>query len=256
MLAKFLTLILTFAFSQGLMAQLSENLDIYFSGGVSVPVESAIGKSFVFPQLDAITGTNFAQDILNLKAEVENFRNFWKPGLNIGGGMIYELTKNLSATMEFNYNNFNFDKTALQNEIAAAFQNPDILGLPFNENGLDIVRGSLHLYQITLNARIQYPAGFLRPYLTGGAGYLHINQESIEISYYDEPFPFQQGNISFYDQVPGQKDDVLLLNGTAGVVFSLSEKLQPFIQAGYNLGLTENDNTVYYPVRLGFVFTL
>ncbi|RQW08412.1 MAG: hypothetical protein EH225_00300 [Calditrichaeota bacterium] len=256
MFRRIIILFLVVIFIQGLQAQLSENLDIYVAGGITYPVESSIGKSFTFPQLNIYTESDFARDILNLDPDVENFKNFWKPGFNIGGGFIYRINSYLSGVADFNYNNFTLADNELQREIEVAFEDPDIIGVPFNENGLDILRGSIHLYQIMANIRIQYPGGMLQPYLMGGAGYLHVNQESIDITYYDEPFPFSQGNVSFYDQIPGQQEDVLLLSGTAGVMFRLMKNLRPFIQASYNLGMTENDNTTYYPVRFGLVFTL
>jgi len=240
--------------------QISEKIDIYFSGGTSYPVESVIGKSFEFPQLNNLIAPDFAQNALNLQPDVTNFKEFWKTGINIGAGLAFKANRYLAIMTDFNYSNFTFNKGKLEQQVGNFFADPsgiDIpFSLPFNSAGLEINQGSINMYQVMANFRLQMPMELLRPYIIGGAGYLHIGQESININYYDEPYTDSQGSISFYDQIPGTKQDALILNGGVGVLFYVKKTFQPFIQVGYNLALTNVDNTIYYPVRFGFNFSL
>lgn len=244
---------LQFAFSQ-----LSEKIDIFISGGATLPVESVVGKSLSFPQLNYFTGTDFATNILGLTSNEKNFQDYWKNGFNIGAGMNYHLTSFLTLSANFAYNHFEFNKNQLQQDMATAFQNPAVLGLPFNKQGLDIYEGSVNNYELKMNALIYFPLRTIRPYLVAGGGYLHTNQDPVRINYYDEPFsdPLNATTVAFYDEIPGSTFDAAVLNAGAGLLLQLKKNLQPFIQAEYNLGLTKDQNTLTYPIKLGFVFSL
>lgn len=249
---------ISFILLQFAFAQLSEKTDIFISAGATMPVESVIGKSFTFPQLNYFTSTDFATNVLGLTPSEKNFQDYWKSGFNIGAGMNYHLTNFLTLTANFAYNHFEFNKNQLQQDMATAFQNPAVLGLPFNEQGLDIYEGSVNNYELKINAVIYFPLRTIRPYILAGGGYQHTNQDPVKINYYDEPSsdPLNAITVAFYDEIPGGMFDAALLNAGAGLLLQLKKNLQPFIQAEYNLGLTKDQNTVTYPIKMGFVFTL
>jgi opacity protein-like surface antigen len=240
------------------IAQISENIDIFVSGGTSLPVESSIGKSLTFPQLNYFTNTDFARDILGLKPSAENFQEYWKTGFNAGAGLNYHLNSYLAITASFNYNHFEFDKNRLQQDISDPFEDPTIIGVPFNKQGLDIFQGGVNIYELKINARVQFPLEIFTPYILAGGGYLHLNQDAVKINYYDEPFsdPTNATTIAFYDEIPGNIEDALVANAGAGILFQLSKIFQPFIQAEYILGLTEDQDTVMYPIKFGFNLSL
>jgi opacity protein-like surface antigen len=239
-------------------SQLSENLDIYVTAGASLPVESSIGESFVFPQLNYFTGSDFATDILGLTPDEANFEEYWKTGFNVGAGLNYHLNSYLSVLADFNYNHFEFDKNAMQQDISDAIEDPDVIGVPFNEEGLDIYQGAVNIYELKINVRVQLPSESFRPYIIAGGGYMYVNQDAIKINYYDEPFsdPNNAITIAFYDEIPGNTENALVMNAGAGILFKINKNLQPFLQAEYCLGLTEDQNTVMYPIKFGFNFSL
>jgi opacity protein-like surface antigen len=252
--------ILTFIFIQSGTAQISEKIDLYISGGTSIPIESVIGKALDFPQLNKTIFPDFAEKALGLKPDSTNFREFWKTGINVGAGLVYKFNKNLSVLTDFSYSNFVFNKNKLEQDFANFFADLSPIGipesLPFNSAALDINRGSIQMYQIVANLKAQVPFELFRPYVLVGVGYLRINQESIDINYYDEPYTDEQGYISFYDQIPSTSQDALVLNGSVGVLFYLHKSLQPFIQVSYNYANTQPDKTIYYPIRFGLNFSL
>ena len=255
---KFALILFNLILLQLAFAQISENLDIYATAGTSLPVESSIGKSFVFPQLNYFTGSDFAADILGLTPDAANFEKYWKTGFNVGAGLNYHLNSYLSVLADFNYNHFEFDKNTLQQDISDAFEDPDVLGVPFNEEGLDIYQGAVNIYELKINARIQLPSESFRPYIIAGGGYMRVNQDAIKINYYDEPFsdPNNATTIAFYDEIPGNNENALVVNAGAGILYKINKNFQPFIQAEYCLGLTEDQNTVMYPIKFGFNFSL
>lgn len=255
MVAGLVISLITFQFA---FSQLSEKMAVFINGGATMPVESVIGKSLSFPQLNYFTGTDFATNILGLTPDEKNFQDYWKNGFNIGAGMNYRLNSFLTITANFTYNHFEFNKNQLQQDIATAFQNPAVFGLPFNTQGLEIYEGTVNNYELKMNALIYFPVNTIRPYLVAGGGYLHTNQDPVKINYYDEPFsdPLNAITIAFYDEIPGSTFDAAVLNAGAGVILPLKKNLQPFIQAEYNLGLTKDQSTVTYPIKLGFIFSL
>jgi opacity protein-like surface antigen len=252
--------ILAFTIVQTSHTQISEKIDLYISGGTSIPIESVVGKTFNFPQLNKTIYPDFAENALNLKPDVTNFREFWKTGINVGAGLIYKFNSNLSVVTDFNYSNFVFNKNKLRQDIANLFADLSAIGsqgsIPFNSAALEINQGSIQMYQIMANLKAQLSMELIRPYIMGGAGYLRINQASININYYDQPYTTTDGYISFYDQIPGTSKDALVLNGGVGILFYLNKKFQPFIQASYTYANTQPDKTIYYPVRFGLNFSL
>jgi len=117
----------------------------------------------------------------------------------------YHLNSYLSLVADFNYNHFEFDKNSLQQDMSDAFENPEVIGVPFNEEGLDIYQGAVNIYELKINARLQLPSESFRPYIIAGGGYMRVNQDAIKINYFDEPFsdPNNATTIAFYDEIPG-----------------------------------------------------
>jgi opacity protein-like surface antigen len=254
------SLVLIFAiliFSQQGFSQLAEKISIFFSAGPTAPQESIIGMSFIFPQLNRDVGTDFATNIMGYTPNSENIQNYWQNGFNLGGGLIFKINSYLTLSTDFYYNYFDFNESQLSQDIGVALQ--DTFGLPYNTKGISISEGNLNIYELSLNARVQYPFKKIRPYIIGGVGYMHVSQDPININYNDDfnvqPGP-QQASVSFFDQIPGQKLDALMYNGGVGLVVKLSNNVQPFLQVNGVLGSTTDQNTIYYNVKFGFVFTL
>ena len=243
-------------------SQISEKIGLYVSGGGTMPVESIVGKTFEFPQLSRDVGGDFFTEFLGQQPDSKNIQNYWKTGFNVGGGLRYDLNSILAVSADFNYNLFRFDTNQLASDIGNSLQEIPIdpnMNVPFNPEGLTISQGSLNIYEFSVNVRAQFPLEMFRPYILGGGGYMRVNQDVISLSYYDDfnipPLP-QQGNVSFYDQIPAATYDALMLNAGVGLAVKLGKNLQPFVQVSYVQGLTKGNDTILYPVKFGFLFTL
>jgi opacity protein-like surface antigen len=255
----FVTIIIVLIFSQSGFSQIAEKISIFFSGGGTAVQESIVGKNLVFPQLSRDTGTDFAKDFLGYTPNSENIQEYWNNGFNIGGGLIWKFNSYLAVSTDFYYNFFTFNESQLAQDIANSFQDTTIIGIPYNDDGLSISQGTLNIFELSLNGRVQYPFEKVRPFIVGGIGYMHIRQNPININYNDDfnidPGP-QLGTVSFFDQIPGQKLDALMFNAGIGLVVQLSKNVQPFLQANGVFGSTSGQNTIYYNLKFGFAFTL
>jgi len=252
----------TLLFAQIGLSQYTEKMRIYISGGGTAAQESIVGKTFQFPLLSRDIGGDFYTDFLGQEPNAENIKDYWKTGFNVGGGLIFDINSILAFSADFNYNQFSFNKDFLASQIGNTLQElpiNDSTTVPYNPDGLNISQGSLSIIELSFNIRAQFPHETFRPYAMGGIGYSHIGQDVININYYDDfnipPIPLQ-GNISFYDQIPSATYDVIMMNAGVGFAAKLAKNFQPFIQANYVLGLTDGNNTVSIPIKLGFVFTL
>jgi opacity protein-like surface antigen len=237
------------------IAQLSEKINLIIAGGPSIPVESSIGSSFTFIQLDIISDTSFSNAILGIENSASNFEKYWEPGFNLGAGLEYKFNKYLSLIAAFSYNNFVFDENKLANDFSRGFGS-EFIDLPFNSTGFDVIGGTANIYTISLNAKARYPLKFATPYIAAGGGFMRVNQEQIGVNYFDEPFDNIQATVSFYDIVPENKENVFTGNAGVGLIFNLGKNFRPFVEANYLLGLTSDNNTIIYPIKFGFVFNL
>jgi hypothetical protein len=247
--------------------QLSEKLNFLVSGGISIPVESSVGESFEFVQLNQYFELDFASTVLGIKQSSSNFEEYWKPGYNFGSALEYKMNNYLSLQGIFNYNHFEFDKNRLTTDFQNAFKNDEYLGLPFNTTSFVAEGGETNMYTFTLNLVGRFPLNIITPYVTAGGGYMHINQDGISVTYFDQPFEEFGATISFYDVVPKYNDDVFTANAGIGLIFNLGSNFRPYIEADYILGFTvqkadeakgtpERSNTIVYPIKFGFLFNL
>lgn len=227
-------------------SQLSQKLQIYVGAGASQPVESfLLNKFFEETQIDIQTP--------------KNFDNYWEPGFNIAAGLEYGFNRNLSIRAGFSYSHFTFNKNPIQEilendyrEIEQFFlQDGDTINIKIVD--FEAFRGAVNIYTASLTAKASLPLGVITPYIVGGGGYMHIEQEPIELSNLVDPIEY---GFSFSFRVTDDKSDSFMGIAGGGISFNLAKNIQPFLEGNYILGLTENDNTIYYSFRTGFIFGL
>lgn len=247
--------LILFIFTNLVYSQISEKIELIVAGGTSFPVESFIVNPFEFPQLNDIVGVDFAQVILDLEKSSSNFEEYWSNGFNIGAGLEYKLNEYFSVRAGFTYNNFIFDKNRLEKDFASAFADTSLIGLPFNSSSFDLNRGSTDIYTISLNIKAKFPLAFVSPYVTVGGGYLRIQQESLDLTYFDAPSSQDPITISFFDRIPSVSNNAFMGNIGGGLIFNLASNIKPFVEGSYILGRTDGDDTIIYPIKFGFIFS-
>ncbi|GAB4364195.1 MAG: hypothetical protein Kow0042_02590 [Calditrichia bacterium] len=235
--------------------QVSEKINLYISGGTALPQESFIGSQFNFTQLNEGTGSNFAEEFLKIENSPKNFNDYWKTGFSLGSGLEYRLNQILSALVEFNYHNFHFNKEQLEADFRRAIEDPNIVGLPFNESSFELTQGSTNMYSLTLNIKVGFPLEMISTYVVAGGGYLRVQSEALNISYYDEPLSQEPVAISFYDRIDASSEDALVVNAGGGIIFNIFKNARPYVQASYAQGFTDPYDTKLIGVKFGFVFS-
>lgn len=224
--------------------QLTERLKLYVGGGAAQPVESfLLNKFFEEMPIDVQTP--------------DNFENYWQPGVNIGAGFEYGFTRNLSLRADFSYSHFTFNPDPIRKIIEDGYRETEQLALQQGDTinirivDFNVYRGAVNIYTASLTAKASLPLGIVTPYIIGGGGYMHIEQQPIELSNLVDPIDF---GFSFSFQVPQDKSDSFMGIGGGGISFNLAQNVHPFIEGNYLLGLTQGDNTIYYSFRGGFIF--
>lgn len=229
-------LILLIALSSA-FGQWTKNLTFSVSGGMAVPHESFLLNDFfkndpIGSQFGPVTATNFKEN--------------WKNGTNINSRLQYHFSRFLSGQFGVYYSQFQFDKTRLENQLVSFFKRNQI---QYDVASLDTYRGTASALSVLLSGRATLPGHLLAPFVTGGAGYLHMNREPIEITSLGDPI-----SLSFSGYIPGEKSDSFLAMAGGGLMLNLSKNVKPFVEVNYLLGTTSGQNTVFYTYQFGFVF--
>ena len=219
--ALVITLLSCTAFSQT-----SEDVEIYASGGVSIPFSSNdCSKYYVVDKaITAVTLPSF------------KYSGTWTPGFHFGFGLGYVVTPDLTAILDLNYNSSVLDKSAFLKDI----------GLTGNEYMEDVT-----LKMVSINANVKYlfalPDQFFDPYVTIGAGYMGIAADDISV--------VATANSVIGAQFKAQ--DALNTSVGVGVDIRSTERSSLFIELRYDVSYTRSaspfssDNFSILPVRVG-----
>jgi len=224
--------------------QLSQKLHLYVGAGAAQPGESFLLNKF------------FEETPIDMQTP-DNFENYWDPGINIGAGLEYGFTRNLSLRADFSYSHFTFNPDPIRRIIEDGYRETEQLALQQGDTidirivDFEVYRGAVNIYTASLTAKASLPLGIITPYLVGGGGYMHIEQEPIELSNLVDPIEL---GFSFSFRIPEDKSDSFMGIAGGGISFNLAQNIHPFFEGNYLLGATEGDDTIYYSFRGGFIF--
>jgi hypothetical protein len=232
-------------------AQWSENLKLFVSAGGSQPVESYVMNNF---SVQSFLPDVFSQFSTFHSPDASYFADNWKTGVNLAAGFEYPVYKFFSAQFGFTYSHFAFSENDIKASLENEYENVNrLFGIRPRLVNFNVYRGAVNAYTLSLSGKVRIPLHIVSPYLVGGFGYMHIGHEPIEVSYTTDPLDI---GISFSGRIPADQADVFMGSGGGGIVFNLSQGVKPFVEGTYYMGLTNNDNTLYYSIRSGFLFSL
>lgn len=180
--------------------QTEKNFDLYFSGGLSFP------------------------------SKPQAFADYWKMGLNFGGGLGFDLSPSISIVGFVDYNNFAFDEKGLLQSIG------------LSGSGVLINGGSASIFTISGNLKILFNATprVTTAYFIGGAGFFSVSTADVKVTY--------QGVSA---SVKGESESALSFHLGAGIEVPVGETTNIYVEGQYGIGLTKNESTNYIPVKLG-----
>ena len=238
------TLMLLIFCSTFLFAQLDEKLNLRLGVGSALPVESYLLNPVQLLQVP--DGVFFDMGGNDPTA----FEQFYKSGVAINVGLDYRFNQHLSAIATVGYNTFAFDSDAFASIIGQGIQGAlQAAQLTFDPSRLTVEGGRASTITGSVAAKLGLQAGAFSPYVLAGGGMIRVNQTLVNISYIAE-----QAN--YYDRISATNNDALFGTAGGGIAISLSDKVQPYVEGGYHLGLTDGDNTLYYSLQVGFNFSM
>lgn len=161
------------------------------------------------------------------------FSDYYKIGFpNLGGGLGFAGSPSVSVIAYFDYCYFGFNGEAFWHDLG--------LGGLFTVDGHDA-----SIITISGNLKIGVPTGAVRPYFIGGAGLMMLSTSGGSISGGGEVYHFDK-----------YSENAFSLNGGLGVDFPLASGAGIFVDGRMIFGFTENESTMYMPLRLGALFEL
>lgn len=161
----------------------------------------------------------FANSGLSFPSAPKGFSDSYNMGWNLGAGLEYSVLplSLISIRGTFDYNNFPLDT-----------DDPNIEG---GNAGIILISGAMKVAP-------PLPGLPLKPYLLGEVGYFQFSIADIT-----------SGGI----RLPtGYSKAALSLAFGAGVDFSFIPLIDLFVEGNYVIGFTEDENTTYFPIKVGF----
>jgi hypothetical protein len=194
-------------------SQSSKDLNIRISSGISIPLSS----------------NNFS-DNYSMPTKLL-FSDNWKTGFNIGLGIGYIITPEISALLDVHYNVFHLDKVQMLKS----------MGLSGDQYVDDADLSVVHV-----NASVKYSImqdqKYFNPYVLAGIGMMSIAGEDIYIlldAYHNATYRTLNKNV--FDSSFG-----------IGVDFLGSESSSFFVEVKSTVGFTKKGTFYYLPISVGF----
>ena len=186
-----------------------------------------------FAQSQVKRGTLSFNSGFSLPSAPVGFADYWKTGFNFGAGLEYPLSPKVIFQGCFDYNNFPLNEDKFLSEDGP--------------RGLDVsVEGgaaSITTVSANLKAPLSVSGSSVTPYFVGGLGIIRISLSDVTVRYQDE--------IEIFDGV--SETAVGLIFG-AGLDFTINPKVNMFVEIKYVIGVTQDESTRYYPVKIGLSF--
>jgi opacity protein-like surface antigen len=163
------------------------------------------------------------------------FNDYWRFGYNIGGGFSQRFTPVFSAGLLLNYSSFPFSDDKFLRDLG------------IEGSGVEVDGGSTTIITVTAFAKARFTDSYnkLAPYLQGGIGYLLLTSGEMNLSY-----GYQS------ETIESESETALSLLFGGGLEIPISLNKYFFIELNYCLGFTKEEQTVYFPLKIGLVLSL
>jgi opacity protein-like surface antigen len=163
----------------------------------------------------------------------DEFSDYWRTGLNIGGGVGFPISNNVQLVPTLSYSNCGFDVDRF------------LLDSGVGDFGYDINGGDASLTTLNADFRFSFNTaqGKVVPYVVGGAGIFWLSIDDALLSY--------QG---YTIRVNGESETKVGIDFGAGIDFSAGPRTNISIGGRLVVGFTEGDNTQYFPLQVTFGF--
>ncbi len=161
------------------------------------------------------------------------FSDYWKTGINLGGGVGFPITRNLSFVGNLLHTRFSFDGEKLM-----ADNGMGGYGFYF-EGGTTSITTFFGDFKMELGSN----PGKVTPFLMGGAGLFFVTIRETTMQYQNQ-----------FETIPGGDETKLGIDLGGGVDIALSPRTKLQLGMKYIVGFTDIENTSYFPIMIGLSF--
>lgn len=244
---KSAVIILVILFLNTGYSQFAQKVKLNTGAGIVSPKESFLLLNFFPKMIQEVYGVSL-DNSLAPPSSASNFETYWNNGANIGAGLEYHLHRNIAVQVGFDYSQFGINANQFKTELNSLFSKV--------QAGINVVdftanRGTADIFTVSARVKLMMPTGFFTPYLSGGGGFMYLHQQPVDISSLVDPL-----GASFFYRIAEEKSSALLGSGGAGIIFNLSQVVRPYVEGNYFMGLTDQENTIFYSLKAGFVFSM
>ena len=173
---------------------------------------------------------------ISIPLKPDLFNDYWGAGYSIGAGYGHFLNARQTVALQtwLNYSSHPLDEDELLKAVGGVGSDVSISG------------GSADILTIAVNLKVSTGSVDSKavPYLTAGAGLFRLSAS-------DATFVGSGQTIS---QEFGEAEHKIGLSFGAGLNLNLTDRSGIFVEAKYEIGLTEDETTQYIPLRIGVFF--
>ena len=180
---------------------------------------------------------------LTIPQSPDVFKDGWKQGFNVGGGLGYRLSRHITVQATVNYDRFPFDEEGVFDSFTEEFGfDPRDLGISIDITGADM---SVLSVSGELKASFVGDPSKISPYVIGGGGLAHLSLGSATFS------GSYLGQELVEDAMGGESETKLMATIGGGVDIPINERIGVFVEARYQFNFTSEELTNFAGVRGG-----
>lgn len=166
------------------------------------------------------------------------FKDGWKDGTSIGGGVGYRFSPHLSVQALLNYDRFELDGNRLLDG-AGLDPIPDFIDISINGGDTSILSLSGEL-----KASLREDSDRVSPYVTIGGGVADVQVSDVRIS-------TSFLGIELEETVAGMSETAVVATVGLGLDMPLGNRLGAFVEGRYQTNMTDDDTTDFGSFRAG-----
>ena len=175
---------------------------------------------------------------LSIPNSPDNFSDYWKSGINALFSYEQKISETIILNGSFSYHKFGLD----EDELVEYAENEAGMKFP----GLSIIGGNYSSFIGSSNIKFLVPSAGsnAEPFFLVGIGYANFSIDDVQIKY------LGQEVVDFDDDSEG----ALCLNFGGGISFPVNIRNSIFIECKVIIAFTEDDNTIFVPLTIGWKF--
>jgi len=161
------------------------------------------------------------------------FADYWRMGINFGGGIGDSISPILTLVAYFDFNKFRFDDDKFLRDNG------------YSGYGISISGGGASIITLSgnLKATLQTSPSSLHPYFCGGIGFMKLFLDDVTVYWLGESATIEGDSESNFSVFFG-----------AGIDFVIGKRMDLFLEGKYAIEIAEGEKAQIFPIKLGIKF--